>query len=368
MNTLPPPAREFMSSPATLAGATALAPLDGVVLTELVKALVEQNAVLHLEAMAESDLPKNIRKVARYSAYQLRSRGVVAPVQSRVATLSGPVVPPDLTSAAIALLPGLYGRFWLFLGPLPGVSAIEVEGETHGTLKRVEAVSGVAPTRLAKLVHKIGQAGKGVADPRIVGADLALRLLDHLEALIRLPGHPDERGLPGSWPNVLLWKEAALKLGADPMRASARAVLGPVEDRQQRLVSSAELLRMPLSGAHAPPTWIAEAILSDVMERAEGVFEGAVDVDAARSELLTEIALAHCDAFLGRSPHRERTALFLEASADGLCVLGEVEAAKSCLAVADALLAGMVPREVPLLAQAYLRMVDPEMLAKGRPT
>lgn len=367
MSALPPSAREFMGSPATEAAAQSLASLSEATLAELVTALSESDALNHLEALANAEaLPKPIRKAARFSAYQLRSRGVTAPAQSKVVSLAAPTLPVDLARAAITLLPGLYGRFWLFLGPLPGVSAIEVEGEAHGTLKRIEAVAGVAPGRLEKVVTKLGRVAshKGVAEPRIVSADLALRLLSHLESLIRLPGHPDGSGLPASWTNVLLWREAALAAGADPSRASARAHLGA--SAAELVTASGRLMDAPLSGPHAPPPWIAEAILADVIERGEGAFEGAENLDEARRVLLDEIALAHCDAFLGRAPHSTRTALILEATADGLFALGELELASTCLAVVDALGSGVRPREVPLFGLAFRRMVDPELMAQAR--
>lgn len=372
MSALPPSAREFMGSPATEAAAQTLATLSEATLAELVTALSESDALNHLEALANAEaLPKPIRKAARFSAYQLRSRGVTAPAQSKVVSLAAPTTPVDLAKAAITLLPGLYGRFWLFLGPLPGVSAIEVEGEAHGTLKRIEAVAGVAPGRLEKVVTKLGRVAnhKGVAEPRIVSADLALRLLAHLEALIRLPGHPDGAGLPASWTNVLLWREAALAAGADPSRASARAQLlsaTPATPLPALIPASAALMDAPLSGPHAPPPWIAEAILADVIERGEGAFEQADDLDEARRVLLEDIALAHCDAFLGREPHSTRTAHILEATADGLFALCEPELARTCLAVVDALRSGVRPREVPLFAMAYRRMVDPELMAQAK--
>lgn len=374
MSALPPPAREFMGSPATEAAASALAALSEPTLAELVTALSEQDAINHLEALAGAEpLPRTIRKAARFAAYQLRSRGVTAAPQSRVVSLAAPLTPPDLDRAAIVLLPGLYGRFWLFLGPLPGVSAIEIEGEAHGTLKRIEAMAGVAPSRLEKIVARIGRAAshRGVAEPRLVSADLALRLLTHLEALLKLPGHPDGAGLPATWTNVLLWREAAVNVGADPHRASARALLSAPVDAQDTtraslIAASHELMSTPLSGPHAPPPWIAEAILADVMERAQGAFDGVSDVDAARRALLEEIALAHCDAFLGRAPHSGRTAILLEATADGLFALNEPSLAKVCLALADALSAGLRPREVPLFARAFLQMVDPELVAQAK--
>lgn len=371
MSALPPSAREFMGSPATDAAAQALATLSEATLAELVAALSEHDALNHLEALANADaLPKHIRKAARFSAYQLRSRGVTAPPQSKVVSLAGPSQTIDLAKAAIVLLPGLYGRFWLFLGPLPGVSAIEVEGEAHGTLKRIEAVAGVAPGRLEKVVTKLGRVAnhKGVAEPRIVSADMALRLLSHLEELVRLPGHPDGAGLPASWTNVLMWREAALAAGADPSRASARALLSPTsaQDWAVLVARSGALMEAPLSGSHAPPPWIAEAILADVIERGEGAFENVEDVDAARHALLEDIALTHCDGFLGREPHATRTALILEATADGLFALGESELARVCLAVVDASRSGARPREVPLFAMAYRRMVDPELMAQAR--
>lgn len=360
-----------MTSPASTAAAATLSNLPEATLADLVMTLSESDALNHLEALANAEaLPKTIRKAARFSAYQLRSRGVVAPIQSRVVSLAAPSQPVDLAKAAIALLPGLYGRFWLFLGPLPGVSAIEVEGESHGTLKRIEAVAGVAPSRLEKIVKKLGRVAThhGVAEPRVVSADLALRLLGHLEELIRLPGHPQNSGLPASWTHVILWREAALAAGADPVRVSARARLGPLSEAERPALveTSAALIDAPLSGSHAPPPWIAEAILADVIERGEGAFEGGGDLDEARRQLLDEIALAHCDGFLGREPHRTRISLILEATADGLLALGEEAFARTTLAVVDALNTGVRPREVPLFSQAFRRMVDPELMAQAR--
>lgn len=378
--TMPAAAREFMTTPASIGTASALSALSEGELADLVQHLVAAEALLHLEALADAPpLPKTVKKAARFAAYQLKSRGVVAPAESRVVSLSSGPTTADLARAAIALLPGLYGRFWLFLGPLPGVSAIEVEGECHGTLKRVEAIAGVGPSRLAKLIDKIGAAARAQglnAEPRLVSADLALALIAHLEALIRLPGHPDERGLPATWVNVALWREAAMKLGADASRASSRVALEPVADadRPERLVRSGELMTMALSGAHAPPPWIAEALLTDVIEKGEGHWQAAAAtgatgpaLDAAGRSLLEEMALAHGDAFYAHPSHSQRVARHLEATADGLFALGHHDEAKTLLVVSDALARREVaPREVALVAAAMRQLVDPELVKKAR--
>jgi len=364
-------ARDFFTSPASPSTATALAALPPDELERIVTHLVDDAALLHLEAFADcAALPKAFRKAARFSLYQLRSKGVAAPVQSRVVSLAAPAQ-VDLAQAAIVYMPGLYGRFWLFLGPLPGVSAIEVRGEAHGTLDKVEPMPGVAPGRLTKLLSRFADVGAGQAvraRPFICGADLALRLLDHLEALIRLPGHPKETGLPASWANVLLWRERATALGADPQRADARGhvTLPATDDALTLARESGSLLRFADSGPHAPPPWIVEAVLTDVMERAEtATATGVAPTDHAG--LLREIALAHCDAFLGNPVHARRAALSLEASADGLFSLGDPAQSRTLLAVADLLKSqALPPREVGLLAAAFEQLVDPELLNRAK--
>ena len=406
-------ARDFFTSPASPSTSAALAPLTPDELLRVVAHLVEDEALLHLEAFADCDaLPKALRKAARFSLYQLRSKGVAAPVQSRVVSFAAPVA-VDLAQAAIVYLPGLYGRFWLFLGPLPGVSAIEVRGEAHGTLDKIEPMPGVAPGRLKKLLSRFAEVGSGQAvraRPFICSADLALRLLDHLEALIRLPGHPDESGLPTSWANVLLWRERAIALGADPMRARARGqvalpslddaltsscVSAPRRDETHEDVTgslgqafppltagagrlpeqtshltlareSGSLVRFADSGPHAPPPWIVQAVLADVMEQAEAATSTGV-APSDHAGLMREIALAHCDAFLGDPVHARRAALSLEASADGLFALGLAAQSTTLLAVADVLVArSLPPREVGLFAAAFEQLVDPDLLSRAR--
>ncbi len=364
-------ARDFFTSPASPSTATALAVLPPDELERVVTHLIGDEALLHLEAFADcAALPKAFRKAARFSLYQLRSKGIAAPVQSRVVSLAAPVQ-VDLAQAAIVYLPGLYGRFWLFLGPLPGVSAIEVRGEAHGTLEKVEPMPGVAPGRLTKLLSRFADVGAGQAvraRPFICSADLALRLLDHLEALIRLPGHPNQSGLPASWANVLLWRERATALGADATRASARGHLAsPSADDAMTLArESGSLVRFADSGPHAPPPWIVEAVLADVMERAEtATATGVAPTD--HNGLLREIALAHCDAFLGNPVHARRAALSLEASADGLFTLGHALEASALLAVADLLVSHtQPPRELGLLAAAFEQLVEPELLSRAQ--
>lgn len=392
MSALPPAALEFVAGPGTRDRAHALREVPVAELEQLLSHLVEQGALLHIDALAESDaVPKALRKSAKFALYQLRSRGVPVPVASRTVPLSE-APPVDLGEAAIVVLPGLYGRFWLFLGPLPGVSGIEVRGEAHGTLEKIEVLSGVAPGRMKKLLAKFSadEAGRKVqGHPFLASADLALRLLEHLEVLLRLPGHPDERGLPNTWPNVLLWREKALELGANPHRVDARAALGsPSADEARALAMDFDrALKVTASGIHVPPPWIVEAVLHDLVALAEkalapeappGATETtpqALGVDfgidgqpgSARPSADIDIARAHCDAFLGHAQHAPRVATALDATADGLYALGLSDEARTFLALADVLRLRLAPpHEVPLFAFAFEQLADPDLLARAR--
>ncbi|MBL8788482.1 MAG: hypothetical protein JNJ59_26545 [Deltaproteobacteria bacterium] len=379
MSALPPAALEFVAGPGTRDRAHALREVPVAELEQLLSHLVEQGALLHIDALAESDAaPKALRKSAKFALYQLRSRGVPVPVASRTVPLSE-APPVDLGEAAIVVLPGLYGRFWLFLGPLPGVAGIEVRGEAHGTLEKIEVLSGVAPGRMKKLLAKFSadEAGRKVqGHPFLASADLALRLLEHLEVLLRLPGHPDERGLPNTWPNVLLWREKALELGASPHRVDARAALGsPSADEARALAMDFDrALKVTASGIHVPPPWIVEAVLHDLVALAEKALApeahpGATETTphALGVDFGIEVARAHCDAFLGHAQHAPRVASALEATADGLYALGLSDEARTFLALADVLRLRLAPpHEVPLFAFAFEQLADPDLLARAR--
>lgn len=373
MSSLSPAALEFVAGPGTRDRANALREVPVDQLEALLQHLVERAALLHLDALAESDaVPKNIRKFAKFSLYQLRSRGVAVPVAARTVPLSeAPAI--DLAEASIVVLPGLYGRFWLFLGPLPGVSGIEVRGEAHGTLEKIEVLAGVAPGRMKKLLAKFSadEAGRKVqGHPFLASADLALRLLEHLEILLRLPGHPDERGLPTTWPNVLLWRAKALELGADPNRVDARAALGsPSADEARALALDFDrALKVTASGIHVPPPWIVEAVLHDLVALAEKALATANEAPpTASADFGVEVARAHCDAFLGHAQHAPRVAAALEATADGLYALGLQDEARTFLALADVLRHRLViPHEIPLFAFAFEQLADPDLLARAR--
>lgn len=348
---LPAAARDFLDGPATAEGLAGLAALPRPLLDRLVAELYAARARTHLELIGASQLPSAVRKLARRHAYQLKSRGVAAAPTAHTARVDGSAA-IDLREAALAVSPGLYGRYWLLLGGLFGVASAELRGGEAGAIAQVEVLPPLSAGRLRKT---LAQATDGTPEAQGLifpcGANLAVRLIDSATAGLRAAGG----AFPPGWSAVVQWREAALRAGADPAAADARALLGGDAVRGASWRDSADLLGLAVSGSHVPPRAVVNRVLAAAMEAAEGAAEGS-------RALLMRVADEACDAWLAEPAARARVAHLLEAVADVVHDRGVSEAAARFLRIADALRdTDTAASEVGFLSATFRRLVDHEL-------
>lgn len=366
MSDFPTSAQDFLLAPASRSEAKALLSLSDEENLRLIAHLEAEAAVEHLKVIGGlTGLSKALRKAAKKSLYALRSKGVRGQDVAFVAKLPWVELEVDLEVAGSVELPGVFGRFLLWTRPMPGATAVHIQGDTFGFIESVELLPRLSRKELLAAHEEIIKSTRD-ADPLtgelVLGsAHLMVRLIDHLEIMHRLPTGNYSKVRPLGWSSVLLWREQALAAGARPELCQAAAALTLTPDD---LETSAGLLGHRASGIALPPMWIVSALVHDLEAHAEKVAKGQHKLTGeAESEAhIEELALAHLDAFAGSEHGRARVAQQMEASADGLYSLGHEREARWALSVSQALRDGVRPRDIPYLAAVFMRLAPNKAL------
>lgn len=317
-----------------------LAPLAGLTpgaLSTLIAILEERDSADHLQLVSGLGAATGgTRREARQALWRLQNRGVVptptpTPTQkaspSRVAA-GRQAVPLD--GLCLASPPGLFGRFWLLLGTLPGADALEVKGGDGASVEEIEMLRDISPSRIRRLAAEFARHDvRGRPVP--IRAGTALRLIDAWSEAQR--GHPHPR-----WRAVEAWAEAARAAGATAIGSSARDSIGHLADTMP--VDQLQALRD--GGIHLP----APAVIRAVLDRFQALVDqpptnpGDVDVLAMR---FGEDELAR---WLDDRTQRERLKLAVEATADVLSDARSYEAARGFLGLADKIQAATTGRKL----------------------
>lgn len=345
---LPQAALEFMNADEPTP--TALGSLDGLspsAFEALVRVLEHRELLDHLEALSNlGAAPRDARKGAATAAYRLRQKGVksrVKPVGKAVTRAPEDAV--DLARVALAAPPGLLGRFWLLLGTLPGAPSLELKGDADGGVEAIETLRSVSGSKVDKLAREFeSKRIRGI--PVRATADLAVRLIDTwTEAM------PPERR-PPLWSEVLAWRAAAVGLGADPFRASARTNIAPTE----RALTPDALHAFDGGGIHLPTPGVVQRILSGMRDLLDKPAIEAAAVDRRAGDLFRD----SLGSWLSLANVRARLARWLEATADVLWVTRQWPAAQGFLQLATDLAAAT--DGYTLVSHPFFRAVERELL------
>lgn len=360
MPTITPPTSElperaalFAAGGPTEAAASALVALSPAELDALVRALERDRRRDHLELLgATAALPTPTRKAARKAAYRLKSRGVAATVEPGHRGGVDLRATVDLDDRVLAHFPGLGGRYVVVLGDLPDASGVSIQADGDGV--RVAATSmGRAQMRAHAREH--GAALGLVIAPAALGVQLAARLAVEIR---RLGGE-----FPPGWSDVVWWCERAQALGADPAGSDAALALagGPL-DAGDAAAARAVLGRL---GRAALP---AGVVLDEIDQRAQDALLLEADYDETEAiVLLAGIAEGVCDELYQAPDVRAAAVRSLDATSDVLLSAGDEEGARVVLATARALEGGaLLPHELPLLAEAFQRILDPAAFWRQR--
>ncbi|MCC6623663.1 MAG: hypothetical protein IT385_20565 [Deltaproteobacteria bacterium] len=322
--TLPTVAIEFMNVEEP--DGDALRSLDGLsggVLEALVAALEHRDQLDHLELVAGlTSATRELRKAAGAAAHRLRARGVKPRRKPVQAKLEAQAEPTDLSFVALASPPGLVGRFWMLLGSLPGTEAIEVKGDADGGIEGIEIVRPVSGSKLEKLAREFERKTvRGL--PVRASADLAVRLVRAWNQVL-----PQDR-IPPMWREVETWRQAAVALGADPNRASARIHLS----KAQAPLPFPDLYRLDAGGIHLPTPAVIQRVLAGMRDMLDQPAVEVARVEAHAAGLTREAM----GAWLSVAETRARLARWLEATADILYAHKQLAGAAGFVALADAL-------------------------------
>lgn len=350
--TLPVAALDFMNEEEPSAGSlSSLQGLSPAGFQALVTALEHRELIDHLEMLAEfGAVGREAKKAAAAAAYRLRSRGIKPRVKPTTARVEPKAEAVDLGFVALASPPGLVGRFWMLLGSLPGVEAIEVKGDADGGVEGVEVLRPVSGSKLEKLAREFERKDvRGL--PIRASADLAVQL-------IRLWGGAMEANrTPPMWRQVEAWAQAAVGLGADPSRASARKNLGAHEAP----MSFRDLYALKAGGIHLPTPAVIQRMLSGVRDMLDQPAISHERVVQRAGELSREAM----STWLSVPQVRSRLARWLEATADVMYHLKHLSAAVAFIALADAL--GPEADGQALIAHPFFRQLELELLGTEIP-
>lgn len=306
-----------------------MAPLSGLApttLSTLIAVLEERGLADHLQLLAGLGSATGVtRREARQALWRLRNRGIVPTPPARPATGAEGVArarePLNLDALCLASPPGMFGRFWLLLGTLPGADALEVKGGHGGSIEEIDVLRGVSPSRVRRLAAEFARH-QVRGRPVPVRAGTALRLIDAWSAA--LPHRP-----PPRWRAVEAWAEAARTAGATSAVSSARTSLGHLPDT----LPVAALHALREGGIHLPAPDVIRSVLGRFQALVDAPPENPDDVDALAMRF-GEGAVAR---WLDAPAQRERLKVWLEATADVMHDARAWEAARGFLGVADAI-------------------------------
>lgn len=341
--------------------AMALGGLEGLspsAFEALVRVLEHRELLDHLEALSTLPAaPKDAKKAAGGAAYRLRSKGVKSRLKIAgkgagvVSGLTGGATEReavDLGRVALAAPPGMLGRYWLLLATLPDATALEVKGDADGGIEAIETLRHVSGSKVDKLGKEF--AAKSVRGlPVRAPADLAVRIID-----LWTEGMPPERR-PPLWAEVLTWRQAAVGLGAQPSRASARSNLAPSE----KALPLDALHAFEGGGLHLPTPGVVQRILSGMRDLLDKPALEAAAVDHKAVELSRE----SIGSWLSSPSTRTRLARFAEANADVLYAGRHWPAAAGFLQLADEI--ARATDGYALLATPFFAEVERELLGSA---
>lgn len=345
--SLPQALQSFAQGPAEIAAAKALS-YDRSGGLALVEALAAAKLRSHLEALGEVASDKDVKKAARAAAYKLKSAGVAGGVQREAAVDLTVKIETEHIAAATA--PGLDGRLWLVLPALPGAGGGEMDLREQARGMRLEAIQELSVGRVRKFQSEM-KAERVSQPPALIGIDLAARLVDVADQALAATGKP----VPPTMGHFRAWARRAVQLGADPMKASARHVLGPAPAIPEGAVE--HLAAHPLLSFLAAPPSAFEAVDAPFRALLHGHDPIEKDDFMARGAALVAEA---AKAWAGSADARKTAAMWLDATADVLMAEGEPEDARLALAMADDLVAwqGDDPLAHPLIARAFRGALD----------
>ncbi len=320
---LPIAALEFMAaepSPVTLE------PLGGLshpALLTLIRALEHRELVDHLELVnGYGALGRDIRKAASAAAYRLHSRGIKPTVRATATALKTQDEPVELDLLGLVSPPGLVGRFWMLLGSMPGIEAIEVKGDADGGIEAIEVIRPVSRSKLDKLAREFERKQvRGI--PVRASADLLVQTIGTWGRMLA------SGRVPPMWREVEAWSQAAIRYGAEGRRASARAQL----KKGEPALSFPELYKLEAGGIHLPTPGVVQTVLNGMSELLD---KPAVEPSwvAQKAAQLSRDSLG---GWLSIPLVRERLAAWLEVTADVMYSQKRLPAAAGFLALADEL-------------------------------
>jgi hypothetical protein len=341
----------FLDGPAEASALSLLADSSRDELLALVHALETGQKRNHLEFLGQSGLEKVVRKTARKAAHKLKSMGVSGESVRPTATID---LSTTVTLDEIALIsaPGFRGQGWWALCNLPGASAIEIICKEGPSLDQVHPLETLSVGRL-KSALRAAQNEATSALPIIANGHLAVRVIDRMEADLKEVGAE----FPSHWTQVLNWREAAIRLGADPNQASATTKLADklAQSNLEPATAGNHMMDTPESGVLMPPTAVLRNIFDEVNAMVHS--NGAHTRESFDAHLYAMADLA-IDAWLADDSVREGVAMRLETSADVLCAIGEEEGAIDALWVSQALRDGRcLPHEIGLFSTCFRTLI-----------
>jgi len=314
---------------------------------DLVAHLVANKQRSHLEALGEVSADKEVKKAARAAAYKLKSAGVEGGVK-----LDGGIdltVKIETTDIAAATVPGLDGRLQLVLPSIPGHGGGELDLRDPEK-PRAEVIGELAVGRIRRFANDNGP-GQAHHPLQLIDLDMAVHIIAVAEQAATLAGIQ----IPPTYSHVRSWAVRAATFGADASRASARKKLGaPPKGLPEGAVDL--LAAHPRLGHLSAPSTAFTKIdkqFRALMHGTEAVERA--DFDTQAKGLLTQAATD----FWASPGQRKAAVLWLELSADLLLAIGDEEAARIALALADDLdgWAGD-PLAHPLIERAFMGALD----------
>ncbi len=320
---LPLSALEFMSEPPSTSSIEPLGGLSHPALLTLIRALEHRELVDHLETVnAYGALARDIRKAASAALYRLNSKGIKSTPRSPATGLKAQDEPVELDLLGLVSPPGLVGRFWMLLGSLPGLEAIEVKGDADGGIEAIEVIRPVSRSKLDKLAREFERKHvRGI--PVRASADLLVQTIATWGRMLAA------QRVPPMWREVEAWSQAAIRHGADGRRASARAQLKQGEPAMPFV----ELYQLEAGGIHLPTPGVVQTVLSGMGELLD---KPAIE-PAFVAQKAAELSRDSLGGWLSIPLVRERLVAWLEVTADVMYSQKRHTAASGFLALADAL-------------------------------
>ena len=303
--------------------------------------------VAHLDALSRAGFGKEVKKAARKAAYGLKSAGFSgAAVRAPAIDLRAEVV---LAELVLISAPGLDGAGWLVCPDIPGGPAFEIDLRNPEALDTVRLVEGLSAGRLRKSADQMGDKA-APARPVLVHADVGVAAITTFETLLRHRAG----GVGPAFRVAQTWRDAAVALGADASNGRCAGVDFTAADAAGPGLET--LLREPRMGRLTPPRETLQAI-----EQAFGALmhgDSAIEEADFRAQV-AELGRDAADAWIAQPETAAQIADYMAINADVMWALGDHEAAKAALALADQARGWSGPgRQWSLVARAFDGIID----------